>query len=65
MTSRVRALWLVLVVTLVSAAPALAMIEPRAVDGAVGPATPEPTAALLFAAGAGLVHWSLRRRARR
>ena len=65
MSARIRVLWVGLVVALLAAAPALAMTDPKAVDGAIGPSAPEPSAALLFAAGAGLVNWTLRRRARR
>jgi hypothetical protein len=65
MISRIRVLWVSVVVALLAAAPALAMTDPKAVDGTIGPNAPEPSAALLFAAGAGLVSWSLRRRSRR
>ena len=65
MTARIRVLWVGLVVALLAAAPALAMTDPKAVVGSIGPSAPEPSAALLFAAGAGLVNWTLRRRARR
>lgn len=46
-------------------APALAMADKSAVqetEQQIGSAVPEPGAALLFAAGAGLVAWSVRRR---
>lgn len=52
---------------LLTAAPALAVTGPTSLEGArqgVGPATPEPGAALLFALGAGAVAWSARRRTR-
>ena len=45
--------------------PALAMTNPKAVEETsrrIEGAVPEPAAALLFAAGAGLVAWRLSRR---
>jgi len=43
---------------------AMAMTDKRAVAGAqsIAPAIPEPGAILLFAAGAAIVGWSVRRR---
>jgi hypothetical protein len=68
MLSRIRMLSLAVVAVLLAAAPSLAIISKPALEGAVNgaaPPVPEPSAALLFAAGAGLVHWTLRRRSRR
>jgi hypothetical protein len=68
MITRIRMLWVGVLVALLAAAPAFAMSSQPALEGAersFGPSAPEPSAALLFAAGAGLVNWTLRRRSRR
>ena len=68
MIHRICVLSSAIVVPLLAVAPALAEASKAALEGAersVGPATPEPAAVLLFAAGAGFVAWTVRRRSRR
>ncbi len=54
-----------LTLLVLAAAPALAMLDAASVEQTeqtIGPSIPEPGALLLFAAGATLVFWVLRRR---
>ncbi len=47
------------------AGSAMAVVSPASIDGSKPPSVPEPTAALLFAAGLGVSAWALRRRSDR
>jgi hypothetical protein len=63
--ARVVRLALAIATPLLIAAPALAVTDRRAVDGAVsdvGPAVPEPSSILLFLIGVGIVGYGVHRR---
>jgi hypothetical protein len=68
MMTRICGRTITLVAALLAASPALAETSRAALKGAescIGPAAPEPGAALLFGAGAALVAWAVRGRRRR
>jgi hypothetical protein len=54
-----------LLLSITVAQSAFAFAAPSSLEGASPSAVPEPTAALLFAAGIGVSAWALRRRAHR